>query len=226
MSSAIEYNDKILQLLSDKEKKLEDSLGDEIEKENKMAKDVMKPEDKLLKKEIDDLSKMIKTISLSEVFVPNKLSHLRKWVQKDIIDREFSCDIQQSDVERIMLMKVNSTWKLLLLMGIGVFTNSHDPDYTEVMKQLAVNQKLYLIIASSDYIYGTNYQFCHGYISKDLNDMTQEKTIQALGRIGRNQLNKEYSIRFRDDTLIQKIFTHSDNRPEVDNMNKLFNTPI
>ena len=94
------------------------------------------------------------------------------------------------------------------------------------MKQLAVNQKLYLIIASSDYIYGTNYQFCHGYISKDLNDMTQEKTIQALGRIGRNQLNKEYSIRFRDDNLIQKIFTHSDNRPEVDNMNKLFNTPI
>lgn len=94
------------------------------------------------------------------------------------------------------------------------------------MKQLAVNQKLYLIIASSDYIYGTNYQFCHGYISKDLNDMTQEKTIQALGRIGRNQLNKEYSIRFRDDTLIHKIFTHSDNRPEVDNMNKLFNTPI
>jgi len=226
MSCAIEYNDKLIQLMTDKEKKLEDSLGDEIEKENKMAKDIMKPEDKILKKEIDDLSKMIKTISLSEVFVPNKLSHLRKWIQKDIVDREFSCDIQQSDVELIMLMKVNSTWKLLLLMGIGVFTNSHDPDYTEIMKQLAVNQKLYLIIASSDYIYGTNYQFCHGYISKDLNDMTQEKTIQALGRIGRNQLNKEYSIRFRDNTLIQKIFTHSDNRPEVDNMNKLFNTPI
>ena len=94
------------------------------------------------------------------------------------------------------------------------------------MKQLAVNQKLYLIIASSDYIYGTNYQFCHGYISKDLNIMTQEKTIQALGRIGRNQLNKEYSIRFRDDDLISKIFTTSSYRPEVENMNKLFNTPI
>jgi hypothetical protein len=94
------------------------------------------------------------------------------------------------------------------------------------MKQLAVNQKLYLIIASSDYIYGTNYQFCHGYISKDLNSMTQEKTIQALGRIGRNQINKEYSIRFRDDSLIDKIFTFSENKPEVENMNKLFNTPI
>ena len=81
---------------------------------------------------------MIKTISLNELFVPNKLSHLRKWVQKETVDREFSCDISQTDVEKIMLMKVNSTWKLLLLMGIGVFTNTHDPDYTEVMKQLAV----------------------------------------------------------------------------------------
>ena len=88
-------------------------------------------------------------------------------------------------------------------MGIGVFTNNHDNNYTEIMKQLAQKQKLYLIIASSDYIYGTNYQFCHGYISKDLKNMTQEKTIQAMGRIGRNQVNKDYSIRFRDDDIIR-----------------------
>ena len=56
--------------------------------------------------------------------------------------------------------------------------------------------------------------------------MTQEKTIQAMGRIGRNQVSKDYSIRFRDDELLNKIFKHSDIRPEVDNMNKLFNTPI
>jgi hypothetical protein len=37
------------------------------------------------------------------------------------------------------------------------------------MKKLADEQKLYMIIASSDYIYGTNYQFCHGFLSKDLN---------------------------------------------------------
>ena len=42
------------------------------------------------------------------------------------------------------------------------------------MKELAVKQHLYLIIASSDYIYGTNYNFCHGYIAKDLQDITKE----------------------------------------------------
>jgi len=226
MRSAIEYNDKILKLLKEKEKDLEDSIGTESEKEHKMVKEVLTPEQKKMRAEIDGLYKIVKTISLDDLFVPNKLSHLRKWTAKEVVDREFSCNIEPNDVEKIMLMEVDSSWKILLLMGIGVFTNNHDNNYTEIMKQLAVNQKLYLIIASSDYIYGTNYQFCHGYISKDLNSMTQEKTIQALGRIGRNQINKEYSIRFRDDSLIDKIFTFSENKPEVENMNKLFNTPI
>ena len=51
------------------------------------------------------------------------------------------------------------------------------------MKELATTQKLFMIIASTDYIFGTNYQFCHGYISKDLEAMTQEKAIQAVGRV-------------------------------------------
>jgi hypothetical protein len=226
MMEAIDYNDKVLAVLKQKEQKLEDSLGKEIEKERKMVKEQITPEQKKLRGEIDGLYKLVKTIALSDIFVPNKLQHLRHWIQKKTIDREYSCNIDPNDVERIMLMEVKSSWKILLLMGIGVFTNNHDNNYTEIMKQLAIQQKLYMVVASSDYIYGTNYQFCHGYISKDLNNMTQEKTIQALGRIGRNQLGKDYSIRFRDDSLIEKIFVDVEERPEVENMNKLFNTPI
>jgi hypothetical protein len=226
MMEAMDHNDKVLEVLKKKEKSLEDSLGDEVEKEHKMVREALSPEQKKLRSEIDGLHKMVKTIALDEVYMPNKLNHLRKWTEKTVIDREFSCDIDPNDVERIMLMEVKNTWKILLLMGIGVFTNNHDNNYTEIMKQLAQQQKLYMIIASSDYIYGTNYQFCHGYISKDLTKMTQEKTIQAMGRIGRNQVNKEYSIRFRDDELLNKIFKDAEIRPEVDNMNRLFNTPI
>ena len=36
--------------------------------------------------------------------------------------------------------------------------------------------------------------------------MTQEKTIQAMGRMGRNNKHMEFSIRFRDDKLIDKNF--------------------
>ena len=89
------------------------------------------------------------------------------------------------------------------------------------MKKLASEQKLYLIIASSDYIYGTNYQFCHSYIGKDLNNISQEKLIQALGRVGRKNIQHNYTIRFRDDKIIRKLFLDETNKPEIVNINKL-----
>ena len=109
-------------------------------------------------------------------------------------------------------------------MGIGAITNHTNVKYNEIMKELAQNQKLYIIIASSDYVYGTNYQFCHSYISKDLSNMTQEKTIQAMGRVGRNKLQQTYTIRFRDNEIIKTLFIDCENKPEVANMNKLFSS--
>ena len=105
-------------------------------------------------------------------------------------------------------------------MGIGVFANHDSKEYIEIMKNLTQQQKLFMIIASTDYIYGTNYQFCHGYIGKDLNNLTQEKTIQALGRIGRGKLQQNYTLRFRDNEIIKKVFLPDDYKPEVNNINK------
>ena len=85
-----------------------------------------------------------------------------------------------------------------------------------------VAQKMMLVIASSDYIYGTNYQFSHGYIGKDLSEITQEKLIQAMGRVGRNSSSHTYTIRFRDNALIKRIFTKLDMKHESLTMNKLF----
>ena len=173
---------------------------------------------------IDIIRSGVRRIALNDIFVPNKLAHLRRWTGREEYKNEFSANLDEHVVENIMLLQMDTHWKILLLMGIGVITNHTNVKYNEIMKELAQNQKLYLIIASSDYIYGTNYQFCHGYISKDLNDMTQEKTIQAMGRVGRNKLQQSYTIRFRDDELIKKIFMPSLNKPEVANMNKLFSS--
>jgi hypothetical protein len=135
--------------------------------------------------------------------------------------------VEPEDVERIMVLPIENIWKVLLMMGIGVMTEQSNSNktYTEIMKNLAQNQRLYLIIASTDYIYGTNYQFCHGYLGKDLSDISQEKIIQALGRIGRNKLQQEYSIRFRDDAHLLKIFQASPvTKPEVVNMARLMSS--
>jgi hypothetical protein len=79
-----------------------------------------------------------------------------------------------------------------------------------------------MIIASSDYIYGTNYQFCHGFIGKDLTNMTQQKTIQACGRIGRNNIQQTYTIRFRDNEMLHNLFKKPEVNLEAINMCKLF----
>ena len=157
------------------------------------------------------------------MFIPNRKEHINKWASNKLTTTSFTCNISEPIVVKIMMLKnVDDIWKILLLMGIGVFIEHENGDYTQIMKDLAMHQQLFMIIASSNYIYGTNYQFCHGYIGKDLENMTQEKTIQALGRIGRSNFQQTYSIRFRDDTLVNKLFVHEENKPEVINMNRLF----
>jgi hypothetical protein len=125
-----------------------------------------------------------------------------------------------------MSLDVEKYMKLLLLLGIGMFVNTEHLNndhihYTEIMKKMAIEQKLYIIIAQTDYVYGTNYQFCHGFIGKDLTNMTQQKTIQAMGRIGRNKMQQEYTLRFRNDDIIQKLFMPSNENIEAINMCKL-----
>jgi hypothetical protein len=43
-----------------------------------------------------------------------------------------------------------------------------------------------------------------------------------MGRIGRNKIQQDYSVRFRDDEQIQKLFSKEFDKPEVRNMNRLF----
>lgn len=213
-STEISFVDK--GLLSGKKKKSDHKLN-RPENDN-----VSYSETKKIMQELDMLRSMIKTANLNETFVPNKSTHLEKWAQETQTKTAFSSAIEEETILKIMMLEdVENSWKVLLLMGIGVFTNHDSIAYTEIMKSLADEQKLYLIIASSDYIYGTNYQFCHGYLSKDMN-LTQEKIIQAMGRIGRNKIQQNYSVRFRDDEQIQKLFSKESDKPEVRNMNRLF----
>jgi hypothetical protein len=193
-------------------------------KKGEKAKPKVDPGVHKIRSELEALQSMIKNAELNETFVPNKQLHIKKWADGLESGRSFTSSIEEQTVLDIMAIEdVESSWKVLLLMGIGVFSTHNSIAYIEIMKKLADQQKLYLILASSDYIYGTNYQFCHGYLSKDL-VLTQEKIIQAFGRIGRNNIQQDYSIRLRDDEHIRKLFYPEADKPEVRNMNNLFKT--
>lgn len=196
-------------------KKLSRDVPDEVQNKGSLNK---------LTEKINMLRSMIKNASLNDTFIPNKRNHIDKWGPDSSISHTFTSTVDEHIVSDIMALNgVDNLWKVLLMMGIGVFINHDNITYTEIMKNLADQQKLYMIIASSDYIYGTNYQFCHGFLSKDL-DLTQEKVIQAMGRIGRNNIQQTYTVRFRDDSQIAKLFTSDTEKPEVINMNLLFNS--
>ena len=230
--------DKILRVMEMNEKymlELEDVEKEETQRRDKMgsedlAKDKSKNTDstdakaqRAYIKKVAELKAKIHSIELAKKFVPNSRAHIREWVSNNKpTENAFTSDIEDEIVEKIMYLNVNKEWKILLLMGIGVFKTHPNKEYMDIMKDLASKQKLYLIIASTDYIYGTNYQFCHGYLSKDLSNMTQEKMIQAFGRVGRSSSQKNYTLRVRDDDLIRKLYTKDNNKPEVRNMNILF----
>jgi hypothetical protein len=175
------------------------------------------------KQELDILRRSIKYISLSSEYVPNTKTHQEKWTGT-CIENAFIPRIDEEIVKEIMAIDIENYLKVLLLLGIGLFFKEANPKYLEIIKHLADHQYLFMIIASSDYIYGTNYQFCNGFIGKDLTHMTQQKMIQAMGRIGRNNIQQNYSVRFRDDGMVERLFREIplDENIEVTNMTRLF----
>jgi len=181
------------------------------------------PEIRELTRDIEKLRKTIVSVKLPNVNIPNTTSHQDYWTNEPV-NNAFVSEIDEETVCDIMELDVDDHKKVLLLMGIGMFDTHNNVKYAEIMKALAYSQRLYLIIASDDYIYGTNYSFCHGFIGKDLTHMTQQKIIQALGRIGRNKIQQEYTVRFRDNALIERLLNPVDYNLEAINMNKLFVT--
>ncbi len=245
--------DILTKQLEDKEKsgggsKRYDKDGKEVEKDKKYQRDddIMSSDMKRILEQISAIRSEVRNVAMDQIYIPNTTQHQRVWNSNDeIVSNAFVPSVDEESVRDIMMLGVSDQNKLLLLLGIGVFTKDAsiqtgesntgsseekngsmtDADhlaYMEVMKRLAYKQQLYLILASSDYIYGTNYQFCHGIIGKDLTNMTQQKTIQAMGRIGRNQMQQEYTIRFRDDEMLSRLFQTPEFNREAEVMSRLF----
>ena len=156
-------------------------------------------------------------------YIPNTQPHqMMWWDAENTVLNAFLPNIDQFSAEEVMSLDVTPQMKMLLLMGIGVFSNEVSGKYMEIMKRLALEERLYLIIANCDFIYGMNYQMCHAFFGKDLKEMTQQKIIQAIGRIGRGNIQQEYTIRIRDDDIFKRLFLPQERNIEAENMCRLF----
>ena len=224
-AAALQANDKRSEQLLLVEKKIEDLTAKDVSggRDKKLGDEARGgPELQKLRDQSRQLLENMQHVALNPKYVPNSLLHLRRFEREG--NRAFTSDI--SEVETMAILRLNdvsTAHKLLLLLGIGVFELDMTPRYTEIMKELASNQKLYLIVASTDFIYGTNYQFCHGYLGADTNSMSREKTIQAMGRVGRGNCQQSYTVRLRSPSALRRLYTADANRPELASMIRLLN---
>ena len=145
--------------------KLDDKLDNNDDNDDKKdrkdsRREENSPEIRKLSQEIENLRMQIISVNLDKSYVPNTNEHHQKWIGQ-FKSNSYMPNINENYVKRIMELDVKTNMKVLLLMGIGTFDNDLDIRYLEIMKELAYEQKLYITIASTDYIYGTNYSFCH-----------------------------------------------------------------
>ena len=233
-------NEKLMEKIQELERKIEEQFAKDSgpssstttvgSKKGKKSSSTYKEKDEEknvslqnLRGQMDNLRDQMRAISLNPNYVPNTREHQEKWIPgKKREENAFSGSLNEDDVKAIVDLDISIQYKVLVLMGVGVLIQQESKAYEEMVKRLASDQKLFLILTSSDYIYGTNYQFCHGFIGKDLKNMTPQKTIQAMGRVGRNKHQQDYTIRFRDDSMIHGLFKPPAFNREAHNMNKLF----
>jgi hypothetical protein len=224
----IDSNNKISCQLEELENELDLLTAPDPDKKTKQKEkddSVRSPVIKEVQRKIDGLRKQIRLIAMDSEYVPNTKAHQMKWMGS-VEEQAFCPNIDENAVKEIMSLPVDSVLKILMLMGIGLFIEGVDARYLELMKRLASQQELYIIIASSDYVFGTNYNFCHGFIGKDMANMTPAKTIQCLGRIGRSAIQSTYTARFRDDEFIYQLFKMPEVNREAVNMSKLFSSDL
>jgi hypothetical protein len=235
ISQTIIDNDKILKEIQNLDEQMEKKLQvkDNTDKSDgnggnsKNEKKTWDSETENLMDNITMLRKKIRIVSMDPQYIPNTIPHQKIWTPtREVYPNAFMPTIEEEDVREIMNLDIDRSFKILVLLGIGVLIKQKNQQYEEIVKRLADEQRMLLTLASSDYIYGTNYQYCHGMIGKDLKNMTPQKTLQAMGRIGRNNIQQEYTIRFRSDEMIYVLFTEPSINMEAVNMEKLFSSTL
>ena len=74
---------------------------------------------------LNDLNALIKSVKIDPKYVPNSIQHLSKWdyIENDNNENKpYTSDISDKHVEEIMAIKdIEDIWKILLILGIGLF---------------------------------------------------------------------------------------------------------
>ena len=232
LEETLAYNAKVSGKHRQLQMRLEDAQAEDVgaKRTNKLCSDHRDSDIvKSLRQKIAALEKAYKKLELPAKFVPNSPAHRLHYqatrdpsLAEEEISTPFTTTINSQDVNAILLKDdISNKRKLLLMMGIGVLDKDQTSTYSTLMKKFASTQKLFLVVADTDYIYGTNYQFFHGFMGKDVGQITRSKIVQAMGRVGRNTVQQDFTFRFRSQDHVAILFGEDVDSVESSNFAKL-----
>ena len=226
----IQYNDSVLDLLEQKRKQHEDLTQKEINKEKKASEESKDERVKRLENEIKSIFSSLRKIDIPKEYIPNSKSHLERNNHntesiQNSDSKLWSRYITERDISSVMsLDTIDNNVKISFLFGIGVLHESLCPKYTTIVKDCMKQNKLYCVIANSDFIYGTDYTFHHMFLCKDI-PIQHHSMIQALGRVGRQYSGHNYTCRLRDKNMYENIFFRNANDDAlINSFNNIFSS--
>jgi hypothetical protein len=148
------------------------------------------PEVRRLTECIEEMRETVQSVSLDSQYI-NTVQHQQIW-NWEIVKTAFVPEIDDDEIKAVMGLGVDTYLKILLLLGVGVFSMKPDNSYVELIKKITRNWS-----SSPRRITFTGLTTISamGFWVKTLN-MTQQKIIQSIGRIGRGNIQQTYTIRF------------------------------
>jgi hypothetical protein len=214
------HNQKILAEVAVKTKQMEDKNRADEKKEKKMAEGRDKPEVKLLKEEIKRLTAALKPVNLPESYIPNTEAHKRRFGNT----AGFCSNIDADAAATVLAIEgLPDNYSILFLMGIGVMSHAH-PQYLALVKSMLDENRLFMVVADQDFLWGTNFDFRYMIVAADLcangvHKLTPDMLQQMLGRVGRNGQNA--TVYSRIPNIGQLLFCPPAFKAEQTKLNQL-----
>ena len=220
----IESNDRIQTRINELENTLtsllNDKFGDKEDVKNN-SREIQKIQD-----DINRLHKKILPITLPYEYIPNTKSHFERFHSTDFHNSNaFSSSLDDDSNRLIMNLDIdpNSSWHFYWVLGYFWTRKIFDEqDYTIYQTQLKSWQNLddFSLSLQTPITYSESIINSHCYLGKDIKNITHEKIIQSIGRVGRKSQNSVFTFRFRNKEHINKFFDLSSGI-ETTNMNRL-----
>lgn len=126
-------------------------------------------------------------LNFPKVLEINSTEHMNAFSQYvKGFDRTLKKESIDQEELNILEFDVSDNIKLLLQMGVGIFSKNIDDSYKNKVIELLSDRKLAYIIADESFCYGANYPISHVIITDELGDKHSINTIlQLIGRTSR-----------------------------------------